>query len=191
MKIAGIQYNSTVDYPGQVVDVIFLQGCNLECWYCHNKALIDEDKPGVSGLYEQLWYLVRSDSILSNGIMFSGGEPTLQYEEIVKFLKACKTKKLVGIETNGTQLYGLKKLIPYVNFVAIDIKAKPTDYHMIGGKLNDIRSIFFGIEYMLEKKTNFQVRVSLKDNTEEKTNEIIEAWKFTKPIKNIKIQQLL
>jgi len=37
MNIGGFVKNSFVDYPGNIAAVIFTVGCNMKCWYCHNK----------------------------------------------------------------------------------------------------------------------------------------------------------
>lgn len=40
MKISGLQKTSLIEYPGKIVSVIFTQGCNFRCPYCHNSELI-------------------------------------------------------------------------------------------------------------------------------------------------------
>ena len=39
MQIAGLVKNSFVDYPGHIAAAVFVPGCNMDCWYCHNRAL--------------------------------------------------------------------------------------------------------------------------------------------------------
>ena len=39
MRIAGFLKNSFVDYPGNIASVVFVPGCNMDCWYCHNRHL--------------------------------------------------------------------------------------------------------------------------------------------------------
>ena len=78
MIISGIQKNSFVDFPGKLSAVVFTPGCNMNCFYCHNRMLIS------GGNSEEL---VDEDSFLDmlsdrkgflNGVVVSGGEPTLQ-----------------------------------------------------------------------------------------------------------------
>ena len=40
MKITGLQKTSLIEYPGKIVSVLFTQGCNFKCPYCHNSELI-------------------------------------------------------------------------------------------------------------------------------------------------------
>src|SRR4030042_1481681 len=41
MKIGGLQKVSLIDYPEVICGVIFLQGCNFKCSYCHNPELVE------------------------------------------------------------------------------------------------------------------------------------------------------
>ena len=47
MQIGGLQKTSTIDYLGQLTAILFTQGCNLSCPYCHNPELIafNENNP--------------------------------------------------------------------------------------------------------------------------------------------------
>ncbi len=77
MKIAGIQKNSFVDYPGKIAAVLFTPGCNFNCFYCHNRQLID---PGYKAAYteaEVLEFLEKRKGLI-DAVVISGGEPTLQ-----------------------------------------------------------------------------------------------------------------
>ena len=40
MKISGLVRSSLIDYPGKVAAVVFTQGCNFRCGFCHNPDLI-------------------------------------------------------------------------------------------------------------------------------------------------------
>ena len=75
MIISGIQKNSFVDFPGKLSAVVFTPGCNMNCFYCHNRMLIS------GGNSEEL---VDEDSFLDmlsdrkgflDGVVVSGGEP--------------------------------------------------------------------------------------------------------------------
>ena len=89
MIISGIQKNSFVDFPGKLSAVVFTPGCNMNCFYCHNRMLI-------SGVNSE--ELVDEDSFLEmlsdrkgflDGVVVSGGEPTLQ-KDLRDFIKKVK-----------------------------------------------------------------------------------------------------
>lgn len=43
MKVAGLEKCSFVDYPDCLSAVVFTPGCNMNCFYCHNRQLIGSD----------------------------------------------------------------------------------------------------------------------------------------------------
>ena len=40
MQIGGLQKLSLIDYPGVPAAIVFTQGCNMRCPYCHNPQLV-------------------------------------------------------------------------------------------------------------------------------------------------------
>ena len=42
MIFSGIVKSSLIDYPGKIATVLFVPGCNYNCFYCHNRGLIEE-----------------------------------------------------------------------------------------------------------------------------------------------------
>lgn len=76
MKIAGLVKSSTVDFPEMLSAVIFTPGCNLDCFYCHNRALLG-DSITLLEKSDVMDFLLRRRHLL-DGVVFSGGEPTLQ-----------------------------------------------------------------------------------------------------------------
>jgi len=101
--IASLQKLSLIDYPGKVSCVVFTQGCNMMCDYCHNPDLI----PTLDGKYSWGWvkeFLVSRAGKLQ-AIVFSGGEPTLHYDKLLVWVRECREMNLyVGLHTNGTWL---------------------------------------------------------------------------------------
>lgn len=78
MKIAGFMKTSFVDFPGKIASVVFTQGCNLSCSYCHNADLI-EAKEDFRGIFpEEIFQWLSRRKGLIDGVVISGGEPTLQ-----------------------------------------------------------------------------------------------------------------
>ena len=83
MQVAGIIMNSVVNGIG-IRDVIFLQGCLHHCPECHNPKTWDYHSGVERDIYEVQFELRNSD----NDITISGGEPLLQYLEVIRFLKS-------------------------------------------------------------------------------------------------------
>jgi pyruvate formate lyase activating enzyme len=76
LAVAGLQAFSTLDYPGQLAAVVFLQGCPWRCGYCHNPHLQARGAgtgPRWAALRE--WFARRLGRL--DAVVFSGGEPSL------------------------------------------------------------------------------------------------------------------
>jgi len=96
MRIAGIHKNSFVDFL-----VVFTPGCNMNCFYCHNKTLISGGNEEFIDNDEVLELLVKRRGFI-DGVVISGGEPTLQ-KDLEGFLEKVKSLGYaVKLDTNGT-----------------------------------------------------------------------------------------
>jgi len=133
MQLGGIQKNSLIDYPGKVSCVLFLSGCNFDCPYCHNPSLVNgrAECPAFlkgKGLYDFL----ESRRNFLDGVVISGGEPTLQ-KDLVSLCEAIKRLGYsIKLDTNGSRPRELKRLIGYglVDYIAMDIKTNPFKYDL-------------------------------------------------------------
>lgn len=122
MRIAGLVKNSFVDYPGRIAAVLFTPGCNMDCWYCHNKHLWKSDE--LIGADEVYSFLDTHRDFL-DGVVISGGEPTLQ-RGLEGFIKTVRGMGyLIKLDTNGTNPAILNSLMPLLDYVAMDVKAPP------------------------------------------------------------------
>ncbi|VVB94837.1 7-carboxy-7-deazaguanine synthase [uncultured archaeon] len=139
---------STIDWYGRSASVIFFNGCNFKCLYCSNNRFIEVSnrleplfKGGAVVDIEELEkHIIHAKSFIS-AVVFSGGEPTTQYdalEHLSKFAK--KQGLLVGVETNGYYPERLSELIrqKLLDKIFLDIKAPLDDSHkysfITGGK---------------------------------------------------------
>ena len=77
MKILGLAKTSTVDYPGKLVSTIFLGGCNFDCEYCHNRALIKPEASATSISEEELLAFLQSRKSIIEGLCITGGGATI------------------------------------------------------------------------------------------------------------------
>jgi pyruvate formate lyase activating enzyme len=130
MKIGGLQKVSLIDYPGRISAVVFTQGCNFRCPYCHNPELVDPQRFGpLIPEAEVLDFLERRRGKLE-AVSVTGGEPLLQ-NALAPFLSRLKSMGyLVKVDTNGSLPGPLAELIRLrvVDYLAMDIKGPLSKY---------------------------------------------------------------
>ncbi len=126
MRFAALQPFSMVNWPGRLAAVAFTTGCNLRCRYCHNPALATGR--AEAGITEEavIAHLRRRRGQL-DGLVVTGGEPTLQ-PGLGAFLARVRQEGFrVKLDTNGTRpaLVGALLDAGLVDFLALDLKTAP------------------------------------------------------------------
>jgi pyruvate formate lyase activating enzyme len=129
MRIGGLQKQSFIDWEGRMVAVVFTQGCNFRCGYCHNPSLVIPQLIAKSDSISEDEVLSFLDSRCGwlDGVVISGGEPTL-HPDLKLFIRGIKEMGYpVKLDTNGTNPKLLEELIAehLVDFVAMDVKTIP------------------------------------------------------------------
>lgn len=129
MVVAGLQKNSLIDYPGKVSAVVFVSGCNFRCPYCHNPELARGRYPQRIPLADVLDFVGRRRALL-DGVVITGGEPTL-WPHLYAFCYDLKQLKMaVKLDTNGSRPDVIRQVIgeELVDYVAMDIKTSLDHY---------------------------------------------------------------
>ena len=160
MKIGGFVKNSFVDYPGKIACSIFTVGCNMRCWYCHNSHLFNKQKNLISE--EEVLNFLADHAGFLDGVVVSGGEPTLQ-PDLVEFIKKVKSFGYeVKLDTNGTNYDILELLIEnkLVDYVAMDIKAPMEKYKQITQVESNMENINNSIDLLLKNKVDYEFRTT-------------------------------
>jgi len=125
MKIGGFQKVSLIDYPGRISAVVFTQGCNFRCPFCHNPELVDPGRfEGLIPEAEILTFLEKRRGRLDAAVI-TGGEPTLQPELIPFIIHLKAMGYLIKLDTNGALPDVLEELLgrSLLDYVAMDLKA--------------------------------------------------------------------
>ena len=133
LRLGGLQRTSTLDFPGVLCCVVFTAGCDLDCFYCHNRALIDGTAEIVSEA-DVMDFLRRRRGKL-DGVVISGGEPTLQ-PELADFLRTVRGLGFhTKLDTNGQRPEVIEGLLTQglLDYAALDIKATEAEYPGVCG----------------------------------------------------------
>lgn len=123
-------FNFSQDGPGNRL-VYHLQGCNLHCPWCSNPEGLALSG-GTEYTVEQMTEEVRRSKIMffdGGGVTLTGGEVTLQFEEIEEFLTLLHAEGIhTCMETNGI-CKRLPELFPVLDLLIMDIKHYDSKIH--------------------------------------------------------------
>ncbi len=162
MKIAGLVRTSTVDFPGMIAAVVFTPGCNLDCFYCHNRQLLSADAPLMD--HEEVIAYLKKRRGLIDGVVVSGGEPLLQ-RDLADFLRQLKSWGYqIKLDTNGTRPDCLSALLKerLIDYVAVDYKAPWRRYPEIcrcaAGTAGQVRRT---LEMLLQTDLSWEARTTV------------------------------
>lgn len=156
--ISGWLKNSFIDFPGTVSTVLFFQGCNLRCPFCHNAALVTGAPTPVD--HEEIFEFLKRRRGLIDGVVLSGGEPTIHGEDLVTFTERIRSTGVkIKLDTNGL----LPGMIPRVNpdYLAVDLKTLPDRYGELGWKGGDPSEMLAtSLDIVRSMGNNAEVRIT-------------------------------
>lgn len=156
-----------LDYPGKVASIVFLPGCNFRCRYCHNPEFVLPElieKIKRTFIPEEIFlnFLEHRKDLL-DGVVVTGGEPTLQHD-LPAFLQKIKDKGfLVKLDTNGYNPKMLEEVITkgLVDYIAMDVKACIDSYCDVVGKEIDGGKILESIDLIQHCGVPYEFRSTL------------------------------
>ncbi len=139
MKFSGIQKLTLLDYPGKTACILFTPGCNFRCGYCHNPEFVLPEQlkkiePSFIPEEHVLAFLGERRGKLE-GVVVTGGEPTL-HRELPAFLRKVRDLGfLVKLDTNGSLPEMLDPILRegLVDYVAMDVKTSLERYPELVG----------------------------------------------------------
>lgn len=168
MKIGGLEKLSLLDYPENISAIVFTQGCNFRCKFCYNPMLVwpsdKKNKKGLSFIKEKdLFLFLKSRLNRLDGVVISGGEPTI-YKDLPEFIKKIKDLGLlIKLDTNGTNPEMLNSLWQekLIDYVAMDLKAPWEKYLKVVNSKIDCRLIKKSVKLLIDNKIPHEFRSTL------------------------------
>lgn len=176
MDFAGMQSLTLLDFPNKVACILFVRGCNFRCPFCHNASLVCGGAENNYPEEDILAFLKKRQGLL-DGVVISGGEPTL-YPELIPFLhKVRDLGYAIKLDTNGTNPTLLKQILRenLADYVAMDIKNSPHFYSATCGVPKaDIASIEESRDVLMNGETEYEFRTTVVDglHTKESIDEL-------------------
>ena len=193
MKTNGIVFDikkfAIHDGPG-IRTTVFLKGCFLNCWWCHNPES-QQIKPNkilnlTTKEYEiigkEMGYLeiikeIEKDIIFyeesGGGVTFSGGEPFAQFEFLYTLLKECKTREIsTAVDTSGfIELEKIKLLNDYIDLYLFDIKLINDDLHKKYTGVSN-KKILENLSFLLSSDKEIFIRIPIIPSITDSINNI-------------------
>ena len=163
MIIDGFERLTLLDYPEHIACMIFTRGCNFKCPYCQNSSLIRNNKEPAKFTEEEIIDFLEMRKGKLEGIVISGGEPTIQ-RGLIEFIR--KVKELnykVKLDTNGSNPKVIKQLLDenLVDYIAMDIKNDLEDYESVTDCKVNIKAIKESIDLISKSKIDYEFRTTI------------------------------
>lgn len=156
MIIGGLQKTSLLDFPEKIAAIVFTMGCNFRCGYCHNPELINGEAK-----IEEVFEFLKTRQGKLDGVVITGGEPCLQ-KDLPEFIKQVKELGFaVKLDTNGSFPEMLEKVLPDLDYVAMDIKAPLEKYSQIVNVDVDNLKILKSIEVLKNGGVDYEFRTTV------------------------------
>ncbi len=205
------------DGPG-IRSTVFLQGCPLQCWWCHNPESREPYNRALTGLkirnclrpltgqipdsiirevsVDELLREIKKDVIFydqsGGGVSFSGGEPLIQVEFLHEILKACKESSIhTVVDTSGYAEWPLfERVLNFIDLFLFDLKIWNKDLHQkYTGVSNEI--ILKNLENLVAKSKEIIIRIPLIPGITDTMQNLMSIASFVSNLTKIKRVDLL
>lgn len=163
MKIGGFQKFSLVDYPGKICAIIFTQGCNYRCGYCHNPELVEPKLFSPLIPEEEIFSFLEKRKGKLEAVEITGGEPTLQPDLLAVLKKIKAMGYLTKLDSNGSNPEIVQKAVDLnlVDYLAMDIKAPLEKYYPVINSNIDLNKISQSINLIMNSELDYEFRTTV------------------------------
>ena len=193
-KVHSFESFGAVDGPG-IRFVIFLQGCHLECKYCHNRDTWDINSGKYESLDEIFTKVIRYKNYIcpNGGVTVTGGEPLLQVKFLVELFKKLKEENIhTCIDTSGmvTITDDIKELLSYTDLVLLDIKhIDDNKCRDLVGKSNKLELAF--AKYLSDNNIKMWIRQVIVPGYTDNEEDLLKLKDFIGSLKTVEKVELL
>jgi len=158
--VGGIVPFSTVDFPGKLSAVLFLQGCPWRCGYCHNPHLQPARGDRETGFDAFKRWLDTRRGLL-DAVVFSGGEPTAHAGLRDAIGEVRDRGFAVGLHTGGAYTRRLESLLGLVDWIGFDVKGPSRAYASVTGVEGSGTATFASLRAIVAAGLPYEVRTTV------------------------------
>jgi len=187
MHIGGFTPFTLTDYPGEIAAIVFTQGCNFSCPFCHNRGLIARSADSGKEDEQEILSFLKMRKGRLGGLVITGGEPCIQPGLREFIIRAREIGYRLKLDTNGSRPDVLKTILQMglIDFVAMDIKAPWEKYDRLTGRRTDVKALKDSVEIILESgvrhlfRTTYVPHLLQEQDIESIRDSLPEAAKYT------------
>ena len=193
-KVHSIESFGTVDGPG-IRFVLFLQGCHLQCKYCHNRDTWDVNGGEFKSLDDIFDKIMRYKNYIypNGGVTMTGGEPLLQSKFIFELFKKLKKEGIhTCIDTSGSLPLtdDIKNVLSVTDLVLLDIK------HIDDAKCKELVGVSNKLElnfakYLSDNNIPIWIRQVLVPGNTDDENDLLKLRDFLNTLKTLEKVEIL
>ena len=193
-KVHSIESFGTVDGPG-IRYVIFLQGCHLQCKYCHNRDTWDINGGSYQSLDAIFNKIIRYKNYIcpSGGVTVTGGEPLLQVKFLISLFTKLKQEGIhTCIDTSGMVSItdDIKTLLSLTDLVLLDIKHIDDEKcKNLVGRSNK-RELEFA-KFLSDNNIKMWIRLVLVPGYTDDENDLLKLKDFINSLKTVEKIEIL
>ncbi len=199
--IHSLESFGSVDGPG-VRFVVFMQGCNMRCKYCHNPETWKgggEEYTAQQLLQQAMKYRPYwGKNARCGGVTLSGGEPLLQLDFAIEFFKLLKEDGIhTAIDTSGQPfsrdgkfLNKFEELLRHTDLVLLDLKHMDSFAHKeLTGFENE--NILDMARYLSDRGIPMWIRHVLVPGLTDSEENLLNLKKFINTLKTVEKVEVL
>jgi pyruvate formate lyase activating enzyme len=197
-RVHSFESMGTVDGPGTRF-VVFLQGCQFRCNYCHNRDTWDAEGGrlyAVTDLLSEITPYLPFINASGGGVTVSGGEPLLQREFVRVLFKVLRLQGIhTCLDTNGyvpPASYDdeLDKLVRCTDLVLLDIKQIDERKHQSLTQVSNKHTLRFA-RYLSDMGRPVWIRHVVVPGYSDDPDDIRRMAEFLAPMTNVQKIELL
>lgn len=159
LELGGFTPLSSVDWPGKLAAVLFVQGCPWRCSYCHNPELQARGRGGGVDWASVHATLQRRVGLL-DGVVFSGGEPTLSRHLGAAVDAVRALGHGAALHTAGIYPDRLAELLPRLDWVGFDVKTALGDYDALTRRRGSSGAVARSLGHLLASGVDHEIRTT-------------------------------
>jgi len=193
-KVHSIESFGTVDGPG-IRFVLFLQGCHLQCKYCHNRDTWDMNGGEYKSLDDIFEKIMKYKNYIypNGGVTVTGGEPLLQVKFLIELFEKLKKENIhTCVDTSGMVALtdDIKKLLSLTDLVLLDIKHIDSEKckNLVG--FNNERELAFA-RYLSDNNIHMWIRQVLVPGYTDDEQDLLKLKDFISSLNTVDKVEIL